>query len=155
MAMLTMSMRLCIGYDETLGVTLTNECSVSQFIDDHDPIRLLTDTTSIKFLPEDDVYREHKDTSNEIVTCLSDLKVCKSDGDVERVCICGCNRGRREGSEDSKLIMSEPLCCSGARLSSGKPTGSQSVVLLSSALEQSDPSLFTLRIVSCVIVMCI
>ncbi|CAI5736107.1 unnamed protein product [Hyaloperonospora brassicae] len=68
------------GYDETLGVTLTNECSVSQFIDDHDPIRLLTDTTSIKFLPEDDVYREHKDTSNEIVTCLSDLKVLgKSD----------------------------------------------------------------------------
>uniref|UniRef100_A0AAV1SZB6 Putative rRNA methyltransferase n=1 Tax=Peronospora matthiolae TaxID=2874970 RepID=A0AAV1SZB6_9STRA len=68
------------GYDDTLGVTLTNECSVSQFIDDHDPIRLLTDTTSIKFLPEDDVYREHRDTSDEIVTCLSDLKVLgKSD----------------------------------------------------------------------------
>ena len=49
---------------------------MTQFIDDHDPIRLLTDTTSIKFLPEDDVYREHKDTSDEIVTCLSDLKVC-------------------------------------------------------------------------------
>ncbi|KAG3202781.1 AdoMet-dependent rRNA methyltransferase [Phytophthora cactorum] len=63
------------GYDEALGMTLTNECSVSQFIDDHDPIRLLTDTTSIKFLPEDDVYRDHKDTSDEIVTCLKDLKV--------------------------------------------------------------------------------
>ena len=60
-------------------MTLTNECSVTQFIDDHDPIRLLTDTTSIKFLPEDDVYREHKDTSDEIVTCLSDLKVCTID----------------------------------------------------------------------------
>eukprot|EP00644_Phytophthora_capsici_P011472 jgi/Phyca11/550505/estExt2_Genewise1Plus.C_PHYCAscaffold_370249 len=63
------------GYDEALGMTLTNECSVSQFIDDHDPIRLLTDTTSIKFLPEDDVYRDHKHTTDEIVTCLSDLKV--------------------------------------------------------------------------------
>ncbi|KAL7692206.1 putative calcineurin-like phosphoesterase domain, ApaH type [Plasmopara halstedii] len=63
------------GYDEALGVTLTNECSVSQFIDAHDPIRLLTDTTSIKFMPEDDVFRDHKDTSDEIVTCLNDLKV--------------------------------------------------------------------------------
>ncbi|EEY58054.1 rRNA methyltransferase, putative [Phytophthora infestans T30-4] len=68
------------GYDEALGVTLTNECSVTQFIDAHDPIRLLTDTTRVKFLPEDDVYRDHKDTSIEIVTCLSDLKVLgKSD----------------------------------------------------------------------------
>ena len=74
-------MCLSVGYDDTLGVTLTNECSVSQFIDDHDPIRLLTDTTSIKFLPEDDVYREHQDTSDEIVTCLSDLKVCNSCND--------------------------------------------------------------------------
>ncbi|KAG7385655.1 AdoMet-dependent rRNA methyltransferase spb1 [Phytophthora pseudosyringae] len=63
------------GYDDALGVTLTNECSVSQFIDAHDPIRMLTDTTSVKFLPEDDVYRDHKDTSDEIMTCLSDLKV--------------------------------------------------------------------------------
>ncbi|KAG7401457.1 AdoMet-dependent rRNA methyltransferase spb1 [Phytophthora boehmeriae] len=63
------------GYDESLGMTLTNECSVSQFIDEHDPIRLLTDTTCIRFRPEDDVYREHLDTSDEIVTCLSDLKV--------------------------------------------------------------------------------
>ncbi|KAH7474360.1 AdoMet-dependent rRNA methyltransferase spb1 [Phytophthora ramorum] len=63
------------GYDEALGVMLTNECSVSQFIDEHDPIRLLTDTTSIKFMPEDDVFRDHKDTTDEIVTCLNDLKV--------------------------------------------------------------------------------
>ncbi|OWZ24531.1 Ribosomal RNA large subunit methyltransferase J [Phytophthora megakarya] len=63
------------GYDEALGMTLTNECSVSQFIDTHDPIRLLTDTTRIKFFPEDDVYRDHKDTSDEVVTCLNDLKV--------------------------------------------------------------------------------
>ncbi|RLN59800.1 hypothetical protein BBJ29_003926 [Phytophthora kernoviae] len=63
------------GYDEALGMSLTNECSVSQFIDEHDPIRLLTDTTRIVFRPEDDVYREHPDTSDEIATCLSDLKV--------------------------------------------------------------------------------
>ncbi|KAI9989836.1 hypothetical protein PInf_020123 [Phytophthora infestans] len=38
------------GYDEALGVTLTNECSVTQFIDAHDPIRLLTDTTRVNDL---------------------------------------------------------------------------------------------------------
>ncbi|GLD93750.1 hypothetical protein PINS_up002355 [Pythium insidiosum] len=63
------------GYDEALGMTLTNECSVSQFVDASDPIRLLTDATAILFRAEDDVYREHPETTSEIVTCLQDLKV--------------------------------------------------------------------------------
>ncbi|GMF09793.1 unnamed protein product [Phytophthora lilii] len=87
------------GYDEALGMMLTNECSVSQFIDAHDPIRLLTDTTSIKFLPEDDVYRDHKDTSDEIVTCLSDLKVCALSFGFDLVMV---GDGYREGNEDFK-----------------------------------------------------
>ncbi|KAI9914827.1 hypothetical protein PsorP6_007928 [Peronosclerospora sorghi] len=56
-------------------MTLTNECSVSHFIESPDPIRLLTDMTSIKFGPEDAVYREHRDTSDEVILCLEDLKV--------------------------------------------------------------------------------
>lgn len=67
---------ILVGYDESLGQTLTNECSVSQFIAASDPIRLLTDSTGISFRAEDDVYRDHPDTSDEIVTCLRDLKVC-------------------------------------------------------------------------------
>lgn len=63
------------GYDEALGMTLTNETSVSQFIDASDPIRLLTDATAIHFRPEDDVYREHPATSEDIMSSLSDLKV--------------------------------------------------------------------------------
>lgn len=81
-------------------MTLTNECSVTQFIDAHDPIRLLTDTTKIKFLPEDDVYRDHKDTSDEIVTCLSDLKVCTG-GCLDDI-VPVTKLGWREGNEDFK-----------------------------------------------------
>ncbi|DAZ93005.1 TPA: hypothetical protein N0F65_006574, partial [Lagenidium giganteum] len=63
------------GYDESLGQTLTNECTVSQFIDVADPIRLLTDSTAILFRETDEVFREHKDTTDEIIECLKDLKV--------------------------------------------------------------------------------
>ncbi|RLN98100.1 hypothetical protein BBJ28_00005919 [Nothophytophthora sp. Chile5] len=48
---------------------------VAQFIDATDPIRLLTDTTSIRFRAEDDVFKDHPDTTEEIVRCLTDLKV--------------------------------------------------------------------------------
>lgn len=58
-----------------MGQTLTNECSVSQFIGSTDPIRLLTDATAILFRPEDDIYRQHSETTDEVVTCLHDLKV--------------------------------------------------------------------------------
>lgn len=64
-----------LGYDEALGMTLTNETSVSQFIDAADPIRLLTDATAIHFRPEDDVYREHPATGEDVTTSLKDLKV--------------------------------------------------------------------------------
>jgi hypothetical protein len=80
-------------------MTLTNECSVSQFLDAHDPIQLLTDTTKIKFFPEDDVYRDHKDTSDEIVTCLSDLKVCNA---TDVLSVVTAMSQWREGDEDFK-----------------------------------------------------
>ncbi|KAL0592578.1 hypothetical protein ABG067_000142 [Albugo candida] len=64
-----------IGYNETLGITLTNEKSVQEFINDSDPIQFLTDSTSIRFNDGDTLYREHTSTTPEIVTCLQDLRV--------------------------------------------------------------------------------
>ncbi|TMW64196.1 hypothetical protein Poli38472_012818 [Pythium oligandrum] len=63
------------GYDEALGQALTNECSVSQFVASSDPIRMLTDATAILFRGEDAVFREHPETTDEVITCLKDLKV--------------------------------------------------------------------------------
>jgi hypothetical protein len=39
---------------------------------------LLTDTTAIRFRPEDDVYKEHPATTEDVVVCLKDLKVRSS-----------------------------------------------------------------------------
>jgi hypothetical protein len=108
-----------LGYDEALGQTLTNECSVSQFVDAADPIRLLTDATAILFREEDDVYKAHPDTTDEILTCLHDLKVRV----VSVLMMCGCFGLATTGEEvRRKLFASEPHCCSGAGLTSGKPT---------------------------------
>ncbi|CCI49772.1 unnamed protein product [Albugo candida] len=63
------------GYNETLGITLTNEKSVQEFINDSDPIQFLTDSTSIRFNDGDTLYREHTSTTPEVVTCLQDLRV--------------------------------------------------------------------------------
>lgn len=113
---------VCIsGYDEALGMTLTNECSASQFVDSSDPIRLLTDTTAINFREEDDVYKDHPDTTEEIVECLKDLKVCPR---LKHDCVTGRSAmvwERGCGCEE-KLKASEPRCCPGAGLISGKPT---------------------------------
>lgn len=113
-------------------MTLTNESSVSQFIDAADPIRLLTDATAIHFRPEDDVYREHPATSDEVMTCLKDLKVRIAHqvepAKVVRVCSWRWNEeARGNGCEvRSKLPRLSPTVVLDARLVSGKPTGSQS-----------------------------
>nr|CCA23812.1 rRNA methyltransferase putative [Albugo laibachii Nc14] len=63
------------GYNETLGITLTNEKTVKDFIDASDPIQFLTDSTAIRFGEGDTLYREHTSTTPEIITCLHDLRV--------------------------------------------------------------------------------
>lgn len=108
---------MLLGYDEALGQTLTNECSVSQFVDAADPIRLLTDATAILFREEDDVYKDHPATTDEILTCLGDLKVCFVH--CTGVCIGPVTMGKEVRR---KLFASEPRCCSGAGLIFGKPT---------------------------------
>ena len=57
-------------------MTLTNSVSVSEFVGCEDPIRLLTDTTSIVLdLPTDDLFDQHAMTTLEIRECIRDLKV--------------------------------------------------------------------------------
>lgn len=95
---------LLVGYDEALGMTLTNETSVSQFIDAADPIRLLTDATAIHFRPEDDVYREHPATSDDVTTSLKDLKVRLSFNLILR---CETHWGDTRGRTRSSWMRSE------------------------------------------------
>ena len=57
-------------------MTLTNRQTVSEFIECSDPIRMLTDATSIEFDKEADAeYESHPSTTEEIRLCLKDLKV--------------------------------------------------------------------------------
>ncbi|CAK4074171.1 unnamed protein product [Aphanomyces euteiches] len=63
------------GYDDSLGLTLTRILTVGDFISTMDPIRMLTDATSIKFGPDDDMFKDHAATTAEIKSCLEDLKV--------------------------------------------------------------------------------
>jgi len=82
------------GYDTTkLDFTMRNIGSISEFVDSHDPIKLLVEYTALSF--RSDVskdyktdkereefkgdwnfkYLNHPDTTDEIKTCMSDLKV--------------------------------------------------------------------------------
>ena len=56
---------------------MTNSATVIDFINAQDPIRFLTDTTAITFLnnEEDEIYRNSKHTSEEVMLCMKDLKV--------------------------------------------------------------------------------
>jgi hypothetical protein len=66
---------IIIGYDESLGVTLTRVRSVSDFVSAVDPVRLLTDCTSFRFEADCSMFADHAATTDEIKTCLADLKV--------------------------------------------------------------------------------
>lgn len=65
-----------VGYDESLGVTLTNRRTVTDFIESVDPIRFLTDVTSIEVLTESDKLAiSHPKTTDELKLCMKDIKV--------------------------------------------------------------------------------
>ncbi|KAF0701291.1 Aste57867_8220 [Aphanomyces stellatus] len=63
------------GYDEALGQTLTRQLTVGDFIASMDPIRMLTDATSIAFGADDAMFKDHAVTTAEVKACLADLKV--------------------------------------------------------------------------------
>ena len=63
------------GYDDNLGLLLTKSEPVSDFIRGKDPVRMLTDCNNFVFTPECSQFLEHKSTTEEIKTCLQDLRV--------------------------------------------------------------------------------
>lgn len=63
------------GYDESLGILLTASSTVSDFIANHEPIRLLTDVNTLKFSDACAQYKEHPLTTPEICRCFDDLRL--------------------------------------------------------------------------------
>jgi len=64
------------GYDESLGMTLRASCSLTEFFQSHDAVRLLTDMNLIECKTDQcKEYYEHPLTTPEIKIALSDLKV--------------------------------------------------------------------------------
>lgn len=65
------------GYDESLGMILHSTKTVAEFFATKEPIQMLTDVHAIVFTdsPECQVIRNHRRTTEEIVTCLADLRL--------------------------------------------------------------------------------
>lgn len=63
------------GYDEDAGILLTTSKPVSAFIQSKDPIRMLTDVNKFVFTEGCEPFKTHASTTEEIKTCLSDLRV--------------------------------------------------------------------------------
>lgn len=65
------------GYDESLGMILHSVKPVSEFFSTKEPIQMLTDVHAIEFTDsaECQAIRNHRRTTEEIVTCLSDLRL--------------------------------------------------------------------------------
>lgn len=64
------------GYDDNANLLLTRSQTVSAFIESSDPVRLLTDISSLKFSATcEELYGGLDVTTEEIKICLDDLKV--------------------------------------------------------------------------------
>lgn len=65
------------GYDESLGMTLRATTTVSEFFKSKEPIRMLTDFHQITFSDDElcQSIRSHVRTTEEITTCLDDLRL--------------------------------------------------------------------------------
>jgi AdoMet-dependent rRNA methyltransferase SPB1 len=63
------------GYDEDAGILLTTSKPVSSFIQSKDPIRMLTDVNTFVFTEGCEPFKTHPLTTEEIKTCLNDLRV--------------------------------------------------------------------------------
>lgn len=64
------------GYDEVIGdVLLLKGGTVSEFVDSHEPLRVLTDIDSLKFTDDCQEHLESTFTTPEIVECFKDLRV--------------------------------------------------------------------------------
>jgi hypothetical protein len=65
------------GYDESLGMILHSQRTITEFFETKEPIRMLTDVNAIVFsdAPSCQAIKNHRRTTEEIMTCLSDLRL--------------------------------------------------------------------------------
>jgi AdoMet-dependent rRNA methyltransferase SPB1 len=65
------------GYDESLGVLLTKAMSITSFLASDNPVRVITDASSLRFDPAAVTagVADHALTTGEIKACCQDLKV--------------------------------------------------------------------------------
>jgi AdoMet-dependent rRNA methyltransferase SPB1 len=63
------------GYDESLGILLTNSASVSEFVSSKEPIQMLTNINKLIFTDQCNAFKDNAYTSDEILNCFKDLRV--------------------------------------------------------------------------------
>jgi AdoMet-dependent rRNA methyltransferase SPB1 len=64
------------GYDDDAGVLLKKTCTVTQFVQSKDPVRLLTDMNEFIYTPEcQELFSSHKGTNEDILLSFKDLRV--------------------------------------------------------------------------------
>jgi AdoMet-dependent rRNA methyltransferase SPB1 len=64
------------GYDDDAGVLLKKTCTVTQFVQSKDPVRLLTDMNEFVYSPEcQELFASHKGTNEDILLSFKDLRV--------------------------------------------------------------------------------
>ena len=65
------------GYDESLGMILHSQRTMTEFFETKEPIRMLTDVNAIVFsdAPTCQAIKTHRRTTEEMITCLSDLRL--------------------------------------------------------------------------------
>eukprot|EP00598_Pedospumella_elongata_P007719 CAMPEP_0184985432 /NCGR_PEP_ID=MMETSP1098-20130426/14107_1 /TAXON_ID=89044 /ORGANISM="Spumella elongata, Strain CCAP 955/1" /LENGTH=988 /DNA_ID=CAMNT_0027509517 /DNA_START=56 /DNA_END=3022 /DNA_ORIENTATION=+ len=65
------------GYDESLGMILHSKKTIKDFFETKEPIQMLTDVHAIVFTDSElcQFVKNHHRTTEEIVTCLSDLRL--------------------------------------------------------------------------------
>lgn len=63
------------GYDESLGMLLSRTESVSGFVANEDPVRMLTDVNKFEFTDKCAKYKDHPSTTEELKICFQDLRI--------------------------------------------------------------------------------
>jgi AdoMet-dependent rRNA methyltransferase SPB1 len=64
------------GYAESMGMTLTRDCTARSFVDSEDPVSLLAEYNTLSFTKgDDDDLLNHPDTSTEVKLLCKDLKI--------------------------------------------------------------------------------
>lgn len=63
------------GYDESLGILLSQSVTVTDFLNSTDPVQILTDASELVFTEVCQKYARHDSTTPELLLCFQDLRV--------------------------------------------------------------------------------